>query len=122
MLPWTMRRARPGDRRWMASRALALPITAQPTDLSGNWHFSGKSGVKYRMQLRKEGTTWFRVANAKVLISVKLNPSGLVNEWVGDLEYFEKHGVKAQLKGADLLELTDLDDGEKWTLVRATKP
>lgn len=98
--------------------ASAVPSLAQPADLSGTWLFSGESGAKYRMQMRKEGNSWWGVANAKVLISVKLNPSGLTNQWMGDLEYFDKHGVKAQLKGPDTVELTDLDDGEKWTLTR----
>ena len=99
---------------------LSTPVSAQAADLSGTWHLSNKEGTTYRMEFASEGNAWKAVANSKTLILLKLNPAGLRNQWVGDLDYFGKHEVKAQLKDGKLY-LNDLNDDDKWELTRGAE-
>lgn len=96
---------------------LALPGLSQSQDLSGTWSLSTKTG-EVRVELKEVGNSWHGKGLSETPLDLKLNPAGLRNEWVGDLNYQGKHGVKAEFKGGALL-LTDLKDRQTWNLVRS---
>jgi hypothetical protein len=97
---------------------LSTTVSAQPADLEGDWIMRAKDGSEYRMEFVPEGNAWHATARSKVLIDLKLNPAGLKNQWVGDLEYWGKHEVKASLKGENEITLSDLNDDDTWSLKR----
>lgn len=97
---------------------LALPGLAQSQDLSGTWSLQTKAG-EIRVELKEVGNSWHGKGLSETPLHLKLNPAGLRNQWMGDLDYQGKHGVKAEIKGGDTLLLTDLQSQENWSLVRS---
>lgn len=101
---------------------MAGAALAEPADLSGTWLLKGDGNSSYRVQLNKvQGHSWFGTADSKTPVTLKLNPSDMQNEWVGDLELFGKHGVKANLVDGKTLKLKELGGPGQWSLVKAEK-
>lgn len=91
---------------------------ADVPDFKGAWNIQGKTGTLHRVEMTAEGNSWHAVGRSKEPVTLVLNPTGLNNQWAGDLELQGKHSVKASLKSSDELLLTDLQDGETWNLTR----
>lgn len=96
---------------------MLVPAGAQSQDLAGVWRFTDRQGTSQAVKLSSEGNGWVGSSETKQSVELKLNPAGLRNQWVGDFNLGEKHSVKADYKSGSLV-LTDLDDGETWTLTR----
>lgn len=96
---------------------MLVPAGAQSQDLAGVWQFTDGQGASRALKLTAQGNGWLGSSTTKQSMELKLNPAGLRNQWVGDFTLAEKHSVKADYKAGSLV-LTDLDDGETWTLTR----
>lgn len=94
------------------------PAGASPADLTGDWILTDKDGTNFTMEFGAKGNSWIAFARSKIQVKLKLNPSGLRNQWVGNLLLDGKHDVKAAMKSPTKLVVTDLDSGESWTLKR----
>lgn len=104
----------------LALLLLTGATVAQPVDLSGAWLLRGEQGNSYRVNItRVQGHSWSGTAAPKAPVTLKLNPSGLQNEWVGDLELQGKHSVKAALVDGNTLKLKELSGPGHWSLVKA---
>ena len=96
---------------------MLVPAGAQSQDLAGLWKFTDSQGTSRALELSAKGNGWVGSSATKQPVELHLNPAGLRNQWVGDFSLGEKHSVKADYKSGSLV-LTDLDDGETWTLTR----
>lgn len=102
----------------LALLLMAGSTLAAPTDLSGEWVLKANGNNTYPVNVQAQGNSWTGVGRSKLPILLKLNPSDLQNEWVGDLSLFEKHSVKATMKDPHTLELTELTGKGHWLLTR----
>lgn len=110
-------------KRTKASLLSLLLVTssalAEPVDLSGAWLLHGEQGAQYRMQMtRIQGHSWSGITEAKSPFTLKLHPSDLRNEWVGDLTLQKRHGVKASLVDPKTLRIQELSGSGVWNLKR----
>lgn len=96
----------------MAGTALASP------DLSGEWVLKANGNNSYPVNFQSQGNSWTAVGRSKLPVWIKLNPSDLQNEWIGDLSLFEKHSVKASMVDSNTLQLKELGGEGHWTLTR----
>lgn len=95
---------------------LTLPAAAQSAELGGVWQLSDGT-TSIRVELSEQGNSWVGSSLSKTPATMKLNPAGLRNEWVGDLKLDETYNVKANLNSGKL-EVTDLQSGKSWTMTR----
>ncbi|MCA9781529.1 MAG: hypothetical protein KC800_32650 [Candidatus Eremiobacteraeota bacterium] len=96
---------------------MLVPAGAQSQDLAGVWGFTDKHGTARKIELSSQGNSWVGKSLTKQAADLKLNPAGLRNQWMGDFKLDKAHSVKADYKSGSLV-LTDLDNGETWTLTR----
>lgn len=95
-----------------------IAALAQASDLSGDWSLKLTPDREYRINLVAKGNSWHTQSIAKSHIKLTLNPAGLKNLWVGTLESDRPREVKARLQKNGSLLVTDLDDGQTWSLTR----